>query len=297
MSAAGASGGTSSVRDVAGRAAVAAAGSPSAAPRMSAGRAADGVSAMAGRVASAGAGGQNDVAVGGSAGVAMAGQSATAAGAGGAPAVMGGPCPAPPEACKVLPLGDSITFGIGFDGGYRVELFRKAISDGKTLTFTGSVANGPRMVEGMPFPRNNEGHSGWKIAQLQPLIPSPALEEVPHIVLLMIGTNDVAQNDALQAAPERLGALLDLLAEHAPEAWVFVATILPLGRSSSAVTTYNDAIPALVQERADAGKHVVLVDQFDGFPTSELGDGVHPNQQGYERMAGVWYEAIRDLLR
>jgi len=208
-----------------------------------------------------------------------------------------GPCPAPPEPCKVLPLGDSITFGIGYDGGYRVELFRKTVSDGKLLTFTGSVMNGPRMIEGMPFPRNNEGHSGWKIDQLVPLIPSPALEVVPHIILLMIGTNDVAQNDDLQGAPERLAKLLDLLAQHAPDALVVVATILPLGRASAAVTTYNEAIPALVQERMGVGKRVLLVDQFEGFPMNELGDGVHPNQQGYERMAAVWYDAISGFLR
>jgi lysophospholipase L1-like esterase len=51
-----------------------------------------------------------------------------------------------------------------------------------------------------------------------------------------------------------------------------------------------------VQTRASAGKHVILVDQFTGFPTSELGDGVHPNQAGYARMAGVWYEAIKSYL-
>jgi lysophospholipase L1-like esterase len=55
---------------------------------------------------------------------------------------------------------------------------------------------------------------------------------------------------------------------------------------------YNNAIPAVVDERVKAGKHLLLVDQFTGFPTSELGDGVHPNQKGYERMAGVWYDAI-----
>lgn len=210
---------------------------------------------------------------------------------------MAGPCPELPEPCRILPLGDSITFGLGFDGGYRVELFRRAVADGKQLTFTGSVMNGPRMVEGAPFPRNNEGHSGWKIKQLEPLIPAPALDMTPHIVLLMIGTNDVAQNDDLGNAPQRLAALLDLVSEHAPNALIVVATILPLGRSSSAVETYNKAIPALVTERASAGKQILLVDQFEGFPTSELGDGVHPNQQGYERMATVWYEAISGLLR
>ena len=206
------------------------------------------------------------------------------------------PCPAAGEVCKILPLGDSITWGIGYDGGYRVELFRRGLADGKSITFTGSVANGPRDVDGEPFPRNNEGHSGWKIDQLRSLIPAPALQEEPHIVLLMIGTNDVAQNDNLARAPERLGSLIDLLVTNVPDALIVVATLVPLSFGSDGVRTYNAAIPDVVDARAAAGKHVLLVDMFTGFPTSELGDGVHPNQQGYERMAGVWYEAIASLL-
>ena len=46
----------------------------------------------------------------------------------------------------------------------------------------------------------------------------------------------------------------------------------------------------------DAGENVLFVDQFAGFPESELGDGVHPNQAGYERMAGKWWEAIESYL-
>jgi lysophospholipase L1-like esterase len=41
---------------------------------------------------------------------------------------------------------------------------------------------------------------------------------------------------------------------------------------------------------------VVLVDMFTGFAVSMLGDGVHPNQQGYEHMAGIWYTAIAGVL-
>jgi lysophospholipase L1-like esterase len=200
------------------------------------------------------------------------------------------------DVCKILPLGDSITYGIGFDGGYRVELFKSANSAGKKITFTGSLANGPSMVDGALFPRNNEGHSGWKIDQLVPLIPMPALATPPHIVLLMIGTNDIAQNDDLANAPKRLGALLDKLAMNAPDALIVLATLIPLN-SSKAVETYNAALPELVNKRAAAGMHIQLIDQFKGFPTSELGDGVHPNQQGYKRMAGVWYAAISGLLR
>ena len=247
---------------------------------------------QAGFAAAAGSGG---VPASGTAGSAAAGGGAAGGGGASAPGAAYQPCPLA-EPCRILPLGDSITFGIGYSGGYRVELFRKATADGKKITFTGSVSNGPMMVDGAPFPRSNEGHSGWKIDQLLPLIPMPALQPVPHIVLLMIGTNDIAQNDDLSNAPRRLGGLIDKLSMNAPDALIVVAKVTPLSRSM-AVQTYNAAIPPLVEERAAAGKHVIWVDQFTGFPTSELGDGVHPNQKGYERMAGVWYGAIGDLLR
>jgi lysophospholipase L1-like esterase len=209
------------------------------------------------------------------------------------------PCPSSGEPCRILPFGDSITDGVGVSGGggYRIELFSKALEAGKDITFTGGSMNGPQMVDGVAFPRRHEGHSGWKIAALQPLIPEPAFEPLPHIVLLHIGTNDIAQNDNLAQAPMRLGALIDDIVETAPDALVVVAKIIPLSiGGGGAIDTYNDAIPAIVEARASAGKHVILVDQNAGFPDNELADGVHPNAQGYARMAGVWWTAIQDLI-
>jgi hypothetical protein len=76
------------------------------------------------------------------------------------------PCPTDGTACKIMPFGDSITDGYNADtpGGYRVELFRRAHSAGKNITFVGSGWNGPDTVDGAPFPHNHEGHSGWTIA-------------------------------------------------------------------------------------------------------------------------------------
>ncbi|WP_437766747.1 hypothetical protein WMF27_22915 [Sorangium sp. So ce281] len=78
------------------------------------------------------------------------------------------PCPTNGEPCKILPLGDSITDGVGVQGGggYRIELFRKARAAGKKITFVGSLMNGPATVDGASFPRAHEGHSGWKIDQI-----------------------------------------------------------------------------------------------------------------------------------
>jgi hypothetical protein len=247
----------------------------------------------AGASGSAGASGAS----GGAASGGMAGAGANAGGGAGG----GGfrPCPTNGDPCRILPFGDSITDGVGVSGGgsYRIELFRKALDAGKDITFTGGLMNGPQMVDGSPFPRQHEGHSGWKIAALQPLIPAPAFEPLPHIVLLHIGTNDIAQNDNLSQAPMRLGALIDDIVDTAPDALVVVAKIIPLSLGGGgAIDTYNDAIPGIVQARASSGKHVILVDQNTGFPDNELADGVHPNAQGYARMAGVWWTAIQGLL-
>jgi hypothetical protein len=204
------------------------------------------------------------------------------------------PCPAA-EVCKILPLGDSITDGIGFSGGYRVELFNKATMDGHDITFVGGSMNGPSMVAGKTFPKNHEGHSGWTISQIDGITPDPALGPKPHIVLLHIGTNDMYQMPS--GAPERLGTLIDQIVTTLPDALLVVSNIIPFPQGAAAVTTYNAAVPGIVNMRISAGKHIILVDQFKDFPTSELGDGVHPNQAGYARMAGVWYTAIESYLR
>src|SRR5690606_15758517 len=91
-----------------------------------------------------------------------AGAGGSATGAGGATVTSGGgsssgdfqPCPETGP-CKILPLGDSITFGLGFDGGYRVHLFQLALEDDHEITFTGTQQpNGPDTVDGVSFPKN-----------------------------------------------------------------------------------------------------------------------------------------------
>lgn len=241
----------------------------------------------AGGTSGAGAGGRGGAGAGGRGGAGSSGAGNAGGGTG------FNPCPAS-GACKILPLGDSITDGIGFSGGYRVSLFSRALADNKTITFVGGSMNGPTMVSGSPFPRAHEGHSGWTISQIDGIVPDPALNPTPHIVLLHIGTNDMASMGA--QAPTRLGTLIDQIVMDLPDALLVVAKIIPFPGASNQVTTFNSAIPGVIQQRASAGKHIIMVDQFTGFPTNELGDGVHPNQAGYTRMAGVWYAAISSYL-
>ena len=208
------------------------------------------------------------------------------------------PCPKNGQPCRVLPLGDSLTWGIGYDGGYRVALFERARRAGKHLTFTGAMHNGPFVESGVHFPRNHEGHSGWKIAEIMSTVPTPALNTMPDIVLLHAGTNDIYAHTLVPVMADALEALLDRIEYTAPSALIVVAQILPLTDPSlrDAAQRYNAELARRVRSRQARGEHLVIADQFDGFPVALLSDGVHPTQAGYERMADVWYASVEPFL-
>src|SRR5689334_6369148 len=173
---------------------------------------------------------------------------------------------------RVMPLGDSITDGIQTPGGYRIGLWQSLASGGYTVDFVGSLSNGPASLGD----HDHEGHSGWRIDQIDANIAGWLRTYDPHTILLHIGTNDVIQNVNLAGAPSRLGTLLDHITATVPNAEVFVAQLIPLSYNDGAIRTFNAAIPGVLQPRIAAGKHLHLVDMHSALTTSDLVDGTHP---------------------
>lgn len=194
---------------------------------------------------------------------------------------------------RVMPLGDSITDGITVPGGYRIGLWQRFARDGYKVDFVGSLSNGPATLGD----HDHEGHSGWRIDQIDANVAGWLRTYTPHTVLLHIGTNDVIQNHDLANAPARLSALIDHITASTPAAEVFVATIIPLAGSAQEanVRAFNAAIPGIVQSKAAAGEHVHLVDMHAAVTTADLADGVHPNAAGYDKMAATWYAALKSV--
>lgn len=221
------------------------------------------------------------------------------------------PCPTDGTPCRIMPLGDSITFGIGSSGGgYRVPLFREALANGRTITFVGTAPpNGPPDVDGQPFPQSHQGHSGFAISSggfgsLASVVDDAIAASDPHIILLMIGTNDMNGNIDVANAPSRLGALLDQIAAAAPAALLAVAQIVPTTNANTnvRVEAYNAAIPELVRQRVEAGRQMLVVDMYEpfvsdpNFATTLMADFLHPNDMGYVVIARTWFDAIEPFL-
>ncbi len=204
-------------------------------------------------------------------------------------------------------MGDSITEGFRSSeyGGYRSRLFHLALLDKKAITFVGSAPlHGPATVDGVPFPQENEGVGGRRIADLVAIVPATIVTNKPNIVLLEIGTNDISSPPGTMAT--QLGNLIDKILAADSRLLLVVATVIPTttDAKTAVVKAYDDLIPALVKARADAGKHIMLVDMFAAFTANpnwktayfRTTDDLHPTDPGYALMASVWYSGIGSLL-
>ncbi|MFJ5262613.1 SGNH/GDSL hydrolase family protein [Streptomyces sp. NPDC088387] len=188
-----------------------------------------------------------------------------------------------------MPLGDSITDGFtSYPGGYRVRLWQLLAAARHTVDFVGSMTNGPAELGD----HDHEGHSGWRIDQLDAQIGTWLPQSDPRTIMLLIGTNDLNQNHDIANAPARLSGLIDRIRAAKPRCELFVATIPPQSNATleGRVRAYNAAIPSVVAQK---GRRVHLVRMYEALTTADLADGIHPTKAGYDKMAPVWYNALR----
>ncbi|MEU3856469.1 ricin-type beta-trefoil lectin domain protein [Streptomyces sp. NPDC028722] len=197
---------------------------------------------------------------------------------------------AAPASLRVMPLGDSITWGIGSSTGnsYRGDLWDKLSAEGHPLDFVGSQRNGT-----LSDP-DNEGHSGWRIDQIAGIADSVLARYRPNVVTLEIGTNDLNQNYQVPTATDRLHALIDRITTDAPDATVLVGTLIVSTNSTEEPNrpAFNAALPGIVRTEQAAGKHVRLVD-MSALTASDLADALHPDDGGYRKMAGAFDDGIQ----
>ena len=149
---------------------------------------------------------------------------------------------------RILPLGDSITWGLGGFHcqppawveewppsqeacGYRVPLYSMLVADGLDVEMVGSQRTGPANAPDAAV--HHEGHSGWTIAQLERVLDR-CRDHRPTHVLLHIGTNDVrnaAEGVSGTVIAERLRRFLDRAFEEMPGVTIFVASIIDMPKT------------------------------------------------------------------
>lgn len=207
------------------------------------------------------------------------------------------------QAIKILPLGNSITQSNNENLSYRYPLWTKLIDSGLDFDFVGSMTSnyGGNPVwpqyNGENFDQDHEGHWGWRVDQINSNLSGWLSGYTPDIVLVHMGTNDVAQNNSVASTINELKDLITLLRADNPNVKVLLATLIPaddlLWTWAYKIPLLNAEIPSIAVEMSTTDSPIYIIDQYNGFdPVTDTFDGVHPNEDGEEKMAQKWIDGI-----
>lgn len=229
---------------------------------------------------------------------------------------------------KVMPVGDSITDGYWEQGGYRKYMWCALAEDGYTgIDLVGPKGSNSETFEykgkQVYYDGNYAGYSGYAIQQMNGTEARQGILETlqngdyirkfsPDIVLLQIGTNDIlsAYNDGIT---DRLENLITYILDEGCRT-VYVTTIPDIDVSlvsdwlwaygevkwnstpeafaeivQGHIDSYNASIKALAAKMQGEGRDVRFADIHSVVDMkADLYDGVHPNEQGYEKMGRYW---------
>ncbi len=208
-------------------------------------------------------------------------------------------------AMTLMPLGDSITYGALPDGkggydtgssGYRSQLYQLLRESGADVDFVGSMKSG-----NLPD-RDHEGHPGWTTETLKQHIEVLTRQNPADIVLLHIGTNDIASSSAGSnaeiSAANNVIDIVDRILLLNPKSVVMVAQIINFRSLHNRISRFNFLLRSMIENRYPNSKSVCIVNMEDVLDYRiDMIDEAHPNSFGYKRMADEWFNAIKQLKR
>ncbi|MFI5906724.1 cellulose binding domain-containing protein [Dactylosporangium sp. NPDC051541] len=204
---------------------------------------------------------------------------------------------------RIMPLGDSITAG---PGCWRAKLWHRLVTSGySNIDFVGGVSDGGGCNPGYAYDFDHEGHGGYSatgIADNNQLPPWLAAAK-PDVVLMHLGTNDMWGGYIPLAT--KLAAFTKLVGQMRadnPNIKIIVAQIIPMSAAACStcpadVLAFDQALPAWAAGLTTAQSPITLADLWTGFDAvADTGDGVHPNDAGFQKMADAWYPALTKVL-
>ena len=231
-----------------------------------------------------------------------------------------------PAGTKIMPVGDSITWGYTWangvysgdaNAGYRGILYNNLTAMGDAFQFVGTSNANPGSLPTTPVNQTyHDGWGGWTTGDVLGtykgnttwntgtegnigawLTTLAGSGQTPTIITMMIGTNDPAFGGwTVSQGTTNLSAIIDTIFQEDPGVRLLLARATPRTDNSYDITwlaSYNADIPGLVAQKRAAGDNISLVDMNTNFPANGLsGDGLHPNAIGYSWMASQWTNAI-----
>lgn len=205
---------------------------------------------------------------------------------------------------RIMAMGESTTAD---PFSYRKKFYELAIADGLSVDMVGPNSSGTGNGT------NNAGYYGKTCLDLINLLRTFYKNYSPDIVLLLEGTNDCGWNYRFypDTPPiDELSFLIDTICVKYPDALIFVSSIPPMldnaftgadqtpsGVAQANGDIYNNVMPAMIGNKFASGKKVHFIDARGLLNSTDiLSDGIHPNQNGYDKLGVLYYNTIKPFI-
>lgn len=161
------------------------------------------------------------------------------------------------------------------------------------------------------FKNNNyigRGISGQVSSQMLVRFRRDVIDLKPRAVVILSGTNDIAQNNGFITLENTLGNIISMVElAKANNIKVILCSVLPAfefgWRKELKPADDVVALNRMIKKYADANKipyldyHTAMKDERNGLPEKYAKDGIHPTPEGYDLMEKLVKAEINKLLK
>ncbi len=204
---------------------------------------------------------------------------------------------------RIMPLGDSLTYDDAYNpkpdrlkASYRSFLWYKLQNAGYSVDFVGSLKTGWDLRP--PFDGDNEGHPGWDTYDIAGHVYNFLKANPADIVLLMAGANDWdTKVDGINSTLNEIDRYERNY--HHPVKVILARIPNRQHHSEEWMSTFNKNLQTLVNRRIANGDDIYVVDMEYGAGidySHDFQDRTHLNDNGYEKLANVWYDALKKFV-
>jgi lysophospholipase L1-like esterase len=188
----------------------------------------------------------------------------------------------------------------------------KSSSDKNRVVFMGnSIIEGWIRADSAFFADNpyiDRGISGQTSPQMLLRFRQDVIDLHPAVVVILAGTNDIAQNTGPMTPEQSLGNIISMAElAKANHIRVVISSVLPAydfpWRKGLAPAEKIFQLNTMLKNYADKN-HIVYLDYFsamaderNGLPETLSKDGVHPNLAGYKIMEPLAQKAIAEAMK
>lgn len=205
---------------------------------------------------------------------------------------------------KIMPLGNSVTLGTGGSTplhGYRNTLYDLLEGDGINFNFVGQFADDDGSFDG-----DHQGIAGMRADSLVNLIDDYLTAEPAEMVILHIGTNDVAGLGSVNPVFDNIENVVDAIYIFDENIKIVLCSLTPRNDTPTRESVTSDLaarIRDLVDEKKADGYKIWFADIYNAFVSNGnwaqdymSADGFHPKNPGYEVMGNALFPVVKLAL-